>query len=170
MPQKTIAKPNYIMQIIVIFFLFFYHAGLIFSGLYVALCIDKNIFHTVHPTWLHVTLWGLTGGCVYCIRSLYFQYCVEDQWNYKWIVWHIIRPFVSAICGVVSLLFVKAGLLLFEASYIETQSYYGIYALSFIAGLNVDNFMKKVESIFQELIGLQQTRISDKQSSKLEEK
>ena len=63
---------------------------------------------------------------------------------------------MSAICGVISLLFVKSGLLLFEASLTGSQSHYGIYALAFIAGLNVDNFIKKIESIFgssQESVG-----------------
>ena len=169
MQQKTTAHTNFKKQAIVIIALFCYHVLLITSGLYIVLCIGKNIFHTVHPIWLNVAGWGLTGGCIYCIRSLYLQYCVKYEWDNQWIVWHIIRPFVSAVCGVVSLLFVKAGLLLFEASYVETQSYYGVYALSFIAGLNVDNFIKKIESIFQELIGIKQTRISNKESFKISE-
>ena len=67
---------------------------------------------------------------------------------------------MSAICGVISLLFVKSGLLLFEASLTGSQSHYGIYALAFIAGLNVDNFIKKIESIFKEFSGIQPARTS----------
>ena len=144
----------------IIFILFFYHIFLIGLGLYSYFCFDYFLFCNLNPIWLKVSLLGLIGCCTYCIRSLYFQYCVKEEWDNRWIVWHIIRPFVGSICGAVSLLFVKAGLLLFEVSHAETQSYYGIYALAFIAGLNVDNFIKKIESIFSEIIGIKKTRMS----------
>ena len=144
----------------IIFTLFFYHITLISLGLYLYFKFGDNSFFEFQSIWLEVTLFGLIGGCTYCIRGLYLQYCVKEKWDNRWIVWHIIRPFVSSICGVISLLFVKAGLLLFEASHTESQNYYGIYALAFIAGLNVDNFIKKIESIFKEFSGIQQTRAS----------
>ena len=148
-----------------IFALFFYHFSLISLGLYAHFCANSFPFNKVESVWTNVVLFGLTGGCIYCLRALYIQYCLKKEWDNKWIVWHIIRPFVSAICGVISLLFVKAGLLLFVASYVETQNHYGIYALAFIAGLNVDNFIKKIEAVFEEIAGIRQTRISKKTES-----
>ena len=148
----------------VIFMLFFYHIFLIILGLlyfYFYSSSDLFLVFELHSVWVHVGLFGLTGCCTYCIRSLYLQYCVKKDWNNRWIVWHIIRPFVGFICGVISLLFIKAGLLLLEVSHTETQSYYGVYALAFISGLNIDNFIKKIESVFQEVIGIQKTRTSE---------
>lgn len=148
-------------DILTIFSLFFYHLFLIIGGLWIYCSFDIYSFCKIESIWLNVSLFGLTGGCIYCIRGLYIQYCVKRKWDNRWCVWHIIRPFVSAVCGVISLLFVKAGLLLFGISeFNTTQSHYVVYALSFIAGLNVDNFIEKIESIFKELIGIQKTRVS----------
>ncbi len=143
----------------IIFGLFFYHLLLVGLGLYARFWRDNSLYE-FNSLWMDVGLFGLTGGCTYCIRSLYLQYCVKQEWDNKWVVWHVVRPFVSTVCGVVSLVFVKSGLLMLEASSIETQSHYGIYALAFIAGLNVDNFIKKIESIFKVIAGIQETRAS----------
>ena len=144
----------------IVFILFFYHVILISLGLYLFFQFDIYPFCSFQSIWLNVVLLGLIGGNTYCMRGLYLQYCVKKDWDNKWIVWHIIRPFVSAICGFISLLFVKAGLLLFSVSFSELQTYYGVYAIAFIAGLNVDNFIKKIESVFKETLGIQQTRTS----------
>ena len=146
----------------IIFVLFFYHMILISLGLYAFFKLNNLSLYNFQPIWLHVALFGLVGGCTYCTRGLYIQYCYKKEWDNRWIVWHIIRPFLSFICGIISLLFVKAGLLIFEGSGNESQSYYGVYALAFIAGLNVGNFINKIESIFKELAGIEQTRASRK--------
>ncbi len=113
--------------------------------------------------WLKVAMIGMIGGCVYCMRGLYLHFCVRKDWDNGWIVWHIIRPFVSAVSGAVSLIFVKAGLFVFTSNF-GFQNEYAYYALAFIAGLNVDNFIKKIESIFQELVGINQTRASKEEN------
>jgi len=51
--------------------------------------------------------------------------------------------------------------LLFGISSAESSYNYGVYALSFVAGLNVDNFIKKVESTFKEIAGIRKSRISE---------
>ena len=129
-------------------------------GLYVRFGWDNYVLWGVSSIWLDVSLFGLAGGSVYCLRGLYFHYCIEKDWDNIWVVWHVIRPLVSTVCGAVSLVFVKAGLLLFGGASIEMQNHYGVYALAFIAGLNVDNFVKKIELIFKEAIGIKQTRTS----------
>ena len=140
--------------------LFAYHLFLIVCGLYLHLYGCTFLFFCEsYSLWISVALLGLIGGCTYCMRAIYLQYCVKNEWDDRWIVWHVVRPFVSTICGVVSLIFVKAGLLVFEASF-ATSTNYGIYAFAFIAGLNVDNFMKKIESVSKELFGIKETRTS----------
>ena len=146
--------------IFTIYGLFCYHLFLIGLGLYVRFGWDNYALWKFNSIWSDVSLFGLAGGSVYCLRGLYLHYCVEKDWDNVWFLWHLARPFVSTVCGVVSLVFVKAGLLLFGGASIEMQNHYGVYALAFIAGLNVDNFVKKIELIFKEAIGIEQTRTS----------
>ena len=144
----------------IIFGIFLYH--LTFTGLAIYtrfFWIDPLILE-VDLVWIDTSLFGLLGSTLYCSRSLYLQYCVKKEWDNRWIVWHIIRPFVSIICGLMSLLFIKAGFLLFDASSTSSQSYYGIYMVAFIAGMNIDNFIKKIESLCKEILGIQKTRTS----------
>lgn len=69
-------------------------------------------------TWLEPLRVGLTcaavgglGGCVYCLRGVYLNVAVRKQWNREWYVWYFLRPIVSAGCGAVSDLFLRAGFL-----------------------------------------------------------
>ena len=148
------------MHALIILLLFIWHLVLVISGLFWCFSHGQDSFCESCSIWIDVALWGLVGGCIYCTRGLYLQYCAKKEWDNRWIVWHIIRPVVSAAAGVLSLLFVKAGLIVFEASSLNTANNYGVYAFAFIAGLNVDNFIKKIESIFEEILGIKKTRTS----------
>src|SRR5690606_15260204 len=90
---------------------------------------------------------GGIGGVLYCFRGIYLNYCVKDKWENKWLVWYLIRPVASLICGGVSYIFLKAGLLVLEAQKESDASNLGFYTLSFIAGMNVDNFISKIEDL-----------------------
>lgn len=103
---------------------------------------------------------GSFGGVLYCFRGTYLNYCVKDIWSDKWIPWYIIRPFVSIICGGVSYLFLKAGLLILEAQKNPEATNLGFYAFAFIAGMNVDNFLKKIEEIAETTWGITKSRSS----------
>lgn len=136
--------------------LFMYHLLLIGLGIYVLLQYRKEEFYNIEPIWIHVIFLGIVGGFMYCVRSLYVHYCVKKDWNSRWIVWYIIRPFASSVCGALSLLFINAGFLLFEVSTTDNAVHtnYGIYAFAFIAGWNVDNFIQRMEGFCNELFGL----------------
>jgi H+/Cl- antiporter ClcA len=117
------------------------------------------------PTWLNeVQLWlfcalfGGLGGCIYCLRAVYLNACVNKNWDKEWEPWYYIRPFVSVGCGFISCLFMKAGLLVAEASQSSNSSNLGFYTLAFIAGLNVDKFIAKVEEIAQATWGIEKSR------------
>ncbi len=140
------------------FLLSFYHLGLITLASF--LCLKKQYFVECLPlNLIYVLFFGFLGGCTYCVRGIYVQYCAKKEWDNRWILWHIIRPFVSAIAGGMSLVFVKAGLLIFKTTEGDIDRPYAIYALAFVAGLNVDNFMKKIESIFNELLGITKSNL-----------
>jgi len=107
---------------------------------------------------------GGIGGCTYCLRGVYLNVCVYKQWTLTWIPWYFIRPIVSLTLGGVSYLFVKSGLLLFGATQEQNASQLGIWAVAFLAGLNVDKFLAKIESIGQTVWGLEPSRQSKPQN------
>jgi len=117
------------------------------------------------PTWVEqVRLWflcaltGGVGGSVYCLRGVYLNACVRKEWDDAWQPWYYIRPFVSVVCGWASCIFLQAGLLVLESSQKEGASDLGFLALAFIAGLNVDKFIAKVEDIAQATWGIEKSR------------
>ncbi|MEJ2609556.1 MAG: hypothetical protein P8179_05560 [Candidatus Thiodiazotropha sp.] len=103
---------------------------------------------------------GGAGGVLYCLRAVYLNACVQGKWSKHWETWYYLRPLVSLISGGVSYIFLKAGLLVLEAQEVESASNYGFLALAFIAGLNVDNFIKKIESIAESAWGIGRSRTS----------
>ncbi len=120
------------------------------------------------PVWLNTyklyfycLLVGGAGGCVYCLRGVYLNACVKKNWDSTWIPWYYIRPVVSCVCGTVSALFLKAGLLVLGASHHEVSSEIGFYALAFISGYNVDKFLSKIEDIAQASWGIEKSRSAD---------
>lgn len=107
-------------------------------------------------------IFGGIGGITYCLRGVYLNACVFKSWDKVWLPWYFIRPIVSCICGVISLLFLKAGLIVLEAKPNADATHLTFYALSFVAGLNVDNFIKKLEDIAQVTWGIKKSRTSEK--------
>jgi len=109
---------------------------------------------------------GGIGGCFYCIRAIYINKCVLKQWDKEWETWYFLRPITSTVSGFISCIFLKAGLLIFEASNSQESSTYGYLAIAFIAGYNVDNFMKKLESIAQMAWEISKSRVSNINNTK----
>lgn len=105
-------------------------------------------------------LCGGIGGITYCLRGIYINACVFNRWSEVWLPWYFIRPIVSVICGTISCLFLKAGLIVLEARQAESPSNLAFYALAFIAGLNVDKFIEKIEDIAQTTWGIKKSRTS----------
>ena len=105
-------------------------------------------------------LFGGLGGVTYCLRGVYLNACVRKQWDIAWLPWYLLRPIVSLVLGGVSYLFVKSGLLLLGAMQDQTGSQFGIWAISFIAGLNVDRFLAKIEDIGLTVWGIEPSRQS----------
>ena len=106
---------------------------------------------------------GGVGGVTYCLRGIYLNACVFKRWDDSWLPWYFIRPIVSFICGVVSFLFLKAGLIVLEARQEASASNLAFYALAFIAGLNVDRFIEKIEELAQAAWGIRRSRTSEKE-------
>jgi hypothetical protein len=101
---------------------------------------------------------ALIGGCLYCIRAVYLNRCVRKSWDTDWHCWYFLRPIASFICGGASFLFLKAGLLVLESNTKESATEIGFYALAFVAGLNVDKFVAKIEGVAHAVWGIEKSR------------
>ncbi len=132
------------------------------------LLTSTNKFQANYKLVLECICIGGLGGVLYCLRGIYLNYCVLNQWSNVWLAWYIIRPIVSLVCGGVSFLFLKAGLLVLEAKKEVDASNLGFFALAFIAGMNVDKFISKIEEIAQATWGIEKTRSSTKQKDNVQ--
>ncbi|MBX7149568.1 hypothetical protein K1X76_10860 [bacterium] len=120
------------------------------------------------PPWLipyeqpifSILLGGL-GGAIYCLRGVYINACALKQWDLSWRPWHFIRPIVSLACGFISYIFLKAGLLVLDATLTPEANHFGFYALAFIAGLNVDRFIERLEEIAHGTWSIKHSRTSE---------
>ena len=142
---------------------------LVLAG-YIAIGVQLLWGNIVVPEELRLPLYcglcGGIGGVTYCLRGVYLNACVFDRWTEKWLPWYFIRPIVSFICGVVSYIFLKSGLIVLEAKQGDNPTNLAFYALAFIAGLNVDKFIEKLEDIAQVSWGIKKSRISTRDDEK----
>ena len=131
------------------------------------LAVACVILQGVLPSWLvtvqvslSCALAGGIGGITYCLRGVYLNACVHKQWDDTWRPWYYIRPIVSVICGAISFVFLKAGLLVLDATQKADANLLGFYALAFIAGFNVDKFVAKLEDIAHATWGIEKSRVN----------
>jgi hypothetical protein len=117
-------------------------------------------------TATYCLIFGGIGGCVYCLRGVYLNAAVHKRWDKSWLIWYFVRPVVSTALGGISYLFVKSGLLLLGASQDPSSSELGIWALAFLAGLNVDKFLAKIEGIGFSVWGVELSRQSKGEEAK----
>lgn len=114
-----------------------------------------------HRVGFHCLLMGGLGGCLYCLRGVYLNACVKRSWDKIWIPWYMIRPITSCLSGLVSFIFMQAGMLILDTKSAQSPSEYGYLALAFIAGLNVDKFIDKLESLAKSIWGIDKSRASE---------
>ena len=109
-------------------------------------------------TAAYCLLFGMLGGIIYCIRGYYQHHSVLKNWDSSWEAWYFIRPIVSGVMGFISLVFIKAGLLVFASDSnisVEGNKIIAYFAVAFIAGYNVQNFLVKLEDIFSVILGIE---------------
>lgn len=118
-----------------------------------------------YPEWLSdyelaidCILVAALAGSLYCLRAVYMNRCVRKNWDTDWETWYYIRPITSSISGLVSYIFLKAGLVVLEASQDLDSGEYGFLAFAFVAGLNVDKFVVKIEEIAKATFGIEKSR------------
>jgi len=127
----------------------------------------------VHPSWLvpyelaiNCILTATIAGCLYCLRAVYLNKCVRKIWDEDWTIWYYLRPLTSAISGLASFIFLNAGLVILDASQSNNPENYGYLAFAFIAGLNVDKFVVKIEEIAKKTFNIEKSRTSASSENK----
>jgi hypothetical protein len=141
----------------------------IVAYLLVVVAVDLVLLGATHvgamPPWWNAlglaplcALVGGVGGCLYCLRAVYLNACVRKSWDDSWQPWYYIRPLVSHLSGAASYLFAAAGLLVLDASHTSRASSFGFLALAFVAGLNVDRFIGKIEDLAKATWGIEKSR------------
>lgn len=125
--------------------------------------VNLFIFHKIIPIKsdllqlvLYSVLFGLLGALIHCLRSIYIHRSVLNDWDNRWIIWYYLRPIVGGVMGLVSFVFIKAGLIVFttEANP-TTTSRIAYLAIAFLAGFNVRNFLKKIEDVSRSVLGIE---------------
>lgn len=101
---------------------------------------------------------------MYCLKGVYLNTCVHKHWEREWEPWYYVRPFASLVCGLVSCLFLKAGLLVLEAGQKGDSTQLGFYAFAFVGGLNVDRFVAKIENVAEATWGIEKSRAARRES------
>jgi hypothetical protein len=116
------------------------------------------------PSWLvdyqlaiNCILIASLAGVLYCIRAVYTNYSARNTWEKRWEVWYYLRPLASAVAGLVAFIFLKAGIAVLEASQTGDAGMYGYMAFSFVAGYNVDRFLKMIEDLAKSKFGVEQS-------------
>ena len=143
------------MKTVIILFLLLFCVGLSFGLIFVN--------QDVAPQWikeaklcisLHYS-WWLWRSCLLFEGSLSQCFCKKAMGLR--LVSLVFYPSICkcAICGGVSYLFLRAGLLVLESTAKQDASDIGYLVLSFIAGLNVDKFITKIEDIAQATYGIE---------------
>lgn len=131
---------------------------LIIMGLCVYAFIVMHCNTSINLTLLGCFSISGIGGCLYCLRAIYLQACVKKEWDENWLVWYLLRPIISIIIGGISYLFIKSGLILFTTTDKYELNQLTVWVFAFLSGLNVDNFMKKIESVGETIWGINSSR------------
>lgn len=138
-----------------------YHLFILF--VVIAISIQEplgNIPDWMIVYWLAIqcVLVASLGGSLYCLRAVYVNKCVNKRWDIEWETWYYLRPVTSSISGFAAYIFLKAGLIVLEADQSTNSGDYGFMVIAFIAGLNVDKFVLKIEEIAKASFGIEKSR------------
>ncbi len=116
----------------------------------------------------YCALFGLLGGVINCLRSIYLHVSVFNDWDESWAVWYFLRPIISSVMGLISFVFIEAGLLVFTAqgTNYSNSSAMAYFAFSFLAGYNVQNFLRKIEEVSKSLLGVKPIGYINKKEQK----
>ncbi len=106
-------------------------------------------------------------GTLYLIRAIYLNACVYQRWSSVWLPWYFLRPFTSMITGSLAWIALNAGIIALDAQHEPSLSNVGFLLIAFIAGYNVDNFLKLIEQKGKAALGVKESRASSGSSGEV---
>lgn len=108
---------------------------------------------------IYCFLFGVFGGIVYCLRGYYLHTPLHKDWDDRWDVWYYVMPLISGMTGLISLIFIKAMLLLFSTgATIGADNLMAYFAVAVISGYNAQHFLKKFENISKTAVGIEEKK------------
>jgi len=137
---------------------------LLIIGIILGFRISNEALEITNPLiklGMFCVLFGVLGGITHCIRSIYLHSSLKKDWDNSWNIWYFLRPIVSGIIGLMSMIVIKAGLLAFNADTNIEDRLLAYLAIAFLAGYNVKNFLSKLEDISKSAIGIEKKNFDD---------
>lgn len=136
-------------------------AGISFSASWLIFNKDIMLSSPLLETVMYCLFFGVCGGIIHCLRGYYLHSAVHKDWDDRWNAWYYIRPLVGGMLGIVSFVFIKAGLLVFSlntAAGSQEGNSLAYCAVAFLAGYNAQNFLAKLEEISEASLGVHKNK------------
>lgn len=96
-------------------------------------------------------LFGVIGSTVHALSSL-INYVGTTRYNHNWFLWYLGRPVIGGIIALIFYVIIRGGILSVNAQPGDLN-YFGIAAISVIAGLLATEGTQKIRDIFSTLFG-----------------
>lgn len=101
-------------------------------------------------------LFGIIGGTTHGLASL-VTYVGNNKYDNHWTIWYIGRPAIGGIMAIIFYVLIRGGLLSVNAQPTDLN-YFGIAAVSVVAGLMATEATGKLRDIFMTLFGTEKDR------------
>ncbi len=101
-------------------------------------------------------LFGIIGGTTHGLASL-VTYVGNKKYNNRWTIWYVGRPAIGGIMAIIFYVLIRGGLLSVNAQPTDLN-YFGIAAISVVAGLMATEATGKIRDIFMTLFGTEKDR------------
>lgn len=92
---------------------------------------------TAVRVYLYYACSGGAGGSLYALRMFHQFY---DQMTMRFVYWYMVRPFVCAGTGAITIILFESGILLLQV----TDSLYAKIGVAFLAGFGYGKLMEKL--------------------------
>ena len=118
--------------------------------------VSNSKIHREFQLILLSLLFGLIGSTVHALSSL-VTYVGTTRYHHNWFLWYLGRPIIGGIIALMFYVIIRGGILSVNAQPADLN-YFGIAAISVIAGLVATEGTKKIRDIFMTLFGTIENR------------
>ncbi len=118
--------------------------------------VNNSKIHREFQLILLSLFFGLIGSTVHALSSL-VRYVGTTRYHHDWFLWYLGRPIIGGIIALMFYVIIRGGILSVNAQPADLN-YFGIAAISVIAGLVANEGTKKIRDIFMTLFGTIENR------------